>query len=171
MHVCEGGEAAWGSSASGRSPCTSFGKRQQLGEAAGTLRPWCPQPPTPGSYPIRVLIRPSLPHPQTPPLPGTHEVHCRVAHHWAAGQRAAIEVLPPLEEGQHGGAGTSQHPAPYRSGATRVHYIQAETVEWDYAPQGYVGCVGGLAWGVWGGARKECVGGRGALKGGARVWG
>ncbi|KAG2483629.1 hypothetical protein HYH03_017507 [Edaphochlamys debaryana] len=102
--------------------------------------------------------------------PGTFEVQCRVAHHVMAGMRAHYIVVPPptAESGSGSGTNTTESPSAANatdpasgsappspplpvarrpdgevtrlSGVTRTYYVRVETVDWDYAPGGYIRC-------------------------------
>ncbi|KAG2501398.1 hypothetical protein HYH03_001185 [Edaphochlamys debaryana] len=61
--------------------------------------------------------------------PGTYELSCLVSDHTARGMRAAFVV-------GRGAGGLTTFP----SGRTRTYFVQAEPIDWDYAPQGYVNC-------------------------------
>ncbi|KAG2453409.1 hypothetical protein HYH02_001632 [Chlamydomonas schloesseri] len=73
--------------------------------------------------------------------PGNYELQCRMAHHINAGMRARYTVLPKPADPQ---ADPQQQPQPAAgtplTGVTRAYFIQAEPLEWDYAPAGYQKC-------------------------------
>ncbi|GIL48450.1 hypothetical protein Vafri_4968 [Volvox africanus] len=59
--------------------------------------------------------------------PGEYELQCRVADHVTSGMRAKYEVFPDLRVVE----------ATTPTGVVRKYYVQAEPVDWDYAPGGY----------------------------------
>ncbi len=61
--------------------------------------------------------------------PGTWAVECRVADHVLAGMEALYTVTP-----------APSGPLAVPGLTSRTYYLAAETVAWDYAPQGYVQC-------------------------------
>ncbi|KAG2438725.1 hypothetical protein HXX76_005270 [Chlamydomonas incerta] len=69
--------------------------------------------------------------------PGNYELQCRMAHHINAGMRALYTVLPADPQA------APQLSATPLSGVTRIYFIQAEPVDWDYAPAGYQRCTTG----------------------------
>eukprot|EP00198_Chlamydomonas_reinhardtii_P003700 XP_001693036.1 multicopper oxidase [Chlamydomonas reinhardtii] len=66
--------------------------------------------------------------------PGNYELQCRMAHHIIAGMRARYAVFPADPQA------APQLPATQLTGVTRTYFVQAEPVEWDYAPAGYQKC-------------------------------
>ncbi|GLI69350.1 hypothetical protein VaNZ11_013933 [Volvox africanus] len=59
--------------------------------------------------------------------PGEYELQCRVSDHVTSGMRAKYEVFPDLRVVE----------ATTPTSVVRKYYIQAEPVDWDYAPGGY----------------------------------
>lgn len=73
----------------------------------------------------------SLPASRVFPHAGNYELQCRMAHHIIAGMRARYAVFPADPQA------APQLPATQLTGVTRTYFVQAEPVEWDYAPAGY----------------------------------